>query len=152
MTTDLLTDERVQIECSWCGKSNGVSRWLKGAYCSEFCRQEGEAMSNEQSACKVDAQGRKWSICGAPADQPCICDVYVAALPERIWLDLRDSPVSGKWRVYTAPNSFTSAEYVCATTVAAMQAELDAATAEVDRLKAELEQLKNENKLRIPFV
>lgn len=139
MPTTTIDEIHEQQQCAWCGKSNGITRWLKGGYCSEFCQLEGDAMSNEQpcdEACKVDVQGHKWSVCGAPADQPCICDVYVAALPDRIWLDLRDSPVSGKWRVYTAPNSFALVGYIRVETA---MAELSQRDAEIAALRETIE-------------
>lgn len=32
-------------------------------------------------------------------------------LPQRIWIDFRNSPVSGLWRVYTTPNPFAETGY-----------------------------------------
>jgi hypothetical protein len=31
--------------------------------------------------------------------------------PEQVWIDFRDVPASGLWRVYTAPNPFAQVKY-----------------------------------------
>jgi hypothetical protein len=32
--------------------------------------------------------------------------------PEQVWIDFRDDPASGRWRVYTAPNPFAEVKYI----------------------------------------
>ena len=122
------SDSESWWKCPKCGGSNMPS--FRFCYGCDLPRPDHSPASLPESSqtaavstCKVDVLGNLWLVCKAPATGPCMCDVVVKSLPDvtmlptRIWIDSRNSPISGKWRVYNAPNPFAETEYVQAAAV-----------------------------------